>query len=205
MLDLFSMPTYNGKYLRPNSAKPIAGVCTLTAYKRPLVQAKVTSDYAIPGTAVSVKTATAGGETNAGTSLNPNVLLLDGKTAVTAETFSGFVVSSPTDVQPEGSKGAFAIKNQIVDVALLGSQAELYLPIKTGEGANANVVPSAIYWDITNNYLTTTKGGSDDAGIFAVNGLRILSQIVDGIKLKFNSLSNTAEYEDCKVVKVKLG
>ena len=199
MLDLFSMPTYNDKYLRPNSAKPIAGVCTLTAYKRPLVQAKVSSDYAIPGTAVSVTTAAAG-ETNAGTNLNPNVLLLDGKTAVKAATFSGFVVSSPTDVQPEGSKGAFAIKNQIVDVALLGSQAELYLPIKTGEGNNINVASAAVYWDATNNELTTTEGTN-----IAIANLRILSQIVDGVKLKFNSSSNTAEYEDCKVVKVKLG
>lgn len=199
MLDLFSTPTYNGKYLRPNSAKPIAGVCTLTAYKRPLVQAKVSSDYAIPGTAVNVTTAAAG-ETNAGTNLNPNVLVLDGKTAVTAETFSGFVVSSPTDVQPEGSKGAFAIKNQIVDVALLGSQAELYLPIKTGEGNGINVASAAVYWNATNNELTTTK----DTNI-AIANLRILSQIVDGVKLKFNSSSNTAEYEDCKVVKVKLG
>lgn len=200
MLDLFSMPTYNGKYLRPNSAKPIAGVCTLTAYKRPLVQAKVSSDYAIPGTAVSVTTSAAG-ETNAGTNLNPNVLVLDGKTAVTATTFSGFVVSSPTDVQPEGSKGAFAIKNQIVDVALLGSQAELYLPIKTGEGNSINVASAAVYWDATNNELTTTKKDTN----IAIANLRILSQIVDGVKLKFNSSSNTAEYEDCKVVKVKLG
>lgn len=199
-MDLFSMPSYNGKYLRPNTAKPIAGVCTLTAFKRPLVSAKVVSDYAVPGTAVAVKTAAAGAETNAGRNLNPNVMLLDGKTKVTAGTFSGFLCVSATDVQPDGSKGAFAVKNQIVDVALLGSGAELYLPIDAAP-ADRNVV-TALNWDTATNKLTVRVVSNT---VLAVTGLKVLSQVVDGIMLKYTAASNTATYEETSVVKVRLG
>lgn len=195
-MDLFSTPTFNGKYLRPNSAKPIAGWCAVTAFKRPLVECKIASAYAVPGTPVYVTTADSASASNAGVGLNPNVQSADG---LSVSAISGFLVVSPTDVQPTGEDAAYAIKNQISQVALLHSGAELYLPINAADLQSKDVVNTTLYWDSTNKYLTTTSSSNTE-----VPGLMIMSQVVDGVKIVKADADTAAVYEECSVVKVKL-
>ena len=127
-MNLFPNPTYNGKFIGNSSAKPIAGVCTLTAYKRPLIQAKVTVDGLLQGDPVTIKNTGNYGtkEFSAGTGLAP--LTMAAEKATTA--ISGFVVESPNNVYIDGNAAGQFFKNQIVYVALVGCGAEIYLQAK---------------------------------------------------------------------------
>lgn len=193
-MDLFSMPTFNGKYVRPNTAKPIAGWVATNSYKRALVECKISSDYVLPGYPVYVTTSD-GSNTNAGQGLNPNVLNAS-TPASTSTAISGFLVVSPTDVQPEGEEAAYAIQNQISQVALLHSGAELYLPVNATALASKDVVNTTLYWN-------TTSGQLDSTGV-ELEGLVVMGEVVDGIKISKASSSTAAAYVDCSVVKVKL-
>lgn len=193
-MNLFPNPTYNNGFLTGNTAKPIAGVCTRTAFTRPLKQAQV-NETITQGTAVKlvnkIQTATTtsvnAGGLNEG--LAPNVLTAT--TATASADVNGFIVDSPNFALVDGDAAPAARAGQIVYVAFIGSGAELYLPC---DNSLVGVNPDQAV-KIENGILKADTG----AGI---SGITLMSQVVDGIRFKVNN--GTVEQESTPVIKVKL-
>lgn len=203
-MNLFGMPTYNNKYMSPNSAKPIAGVCTLSAFTRPLKQVKVMDAYIIPGrpAVINIKEDSSTNVTaNAGMNLSPNVMFA---TSSVTTAFNGWVLSAPTDVLDEGDEYPAARQNQITYAALTGSGAEFYLPcndnVRTFDPANLSNV---IKWDTANNELIYEATGSV-ANHILVEGITLLSQVVFGVVPYYDTTTNAVKVKEVNVIKVKV-
>lgn len=203
-MNLFGQPTYNSKYMSPNSAKPIVGVCTLSAFTRPLKQVKVMDAYIIPGrpAVINIKEDNNKNETaSAGMNLSPNVMFA---TSSITTAFNGWVLSAPTDVLDEGDEYPAARKNQITYAALTGSGAEFYLPcndsVRTFDPADLSKV---IKWDTANNELIYEATGSV-ANHILVDGITLLSQVVFGVVPYHDNASNSVKVKEVNVVKVKV-
>lgn len=188
-----SVGSFNGQFVGSNSSKPICAVVASDFYKLALQQAILDIDtLVVPGTPVNIKNKAHSGS-NAGKGLNPNVLSIT-SVASANEAFEGFVLVSDTDVLYESDKAPHPVKGQVINVAVLNSGIELYVP------CDANIVgidiTSAIYWDVTNNCLTTTADGN-----VALN-VTLLSPVVDGVTFVANN--GNCEYKNTKCVKVRL-
>lgn len=187
-LDINKVGNYKNKsFIGNSSAKPIVGVPLRGIYTFDLSQGKLTSDDIIlPGE--PVKATNASNKTGAGKGLNPNVFNLS---KIDLDTdISGFMLVNETDVIDFGQEAPRAYKGQIVNVALLGSRTEVYLPIKEAKGVNVN---DNLLWD-------STEGGGlkkDSTGT-----IKLLGPVVDGVK--FKNTGGVISYEDCKVAKVRL-
>lgn len=188
-LDINKVGNYNKKsFIGNSSAKPIVGVPLRGIYTFDLNQGKLTGDDIIlPGEPVKAVNKSSGA-TGAGKGLNPNVLLLSKPT--TDADISGFMLVNETDVIDFGQEAPRAYKGQIVNVALLGSRTEVYLPV-ANEVVDLNV-NSKLLWDSAANNLKPDVTGT----------IELLGPVVDGVKFK-NSAGVTS-YEDCKVAKVRL-
>lgn len=198
-MPIMSMHTgnYNGHFLGNNSAKPIAGVCLRDAYRGDLQQARVSYQFvvtAFPGNPVTIVNEVDASTTNAGMSLNPNVLNIT-NSASSHDDLSGFVVETPNMLQEEGDNVPFAIGFAVTNVALLGSGVEMYLPAGTAL-ANTQVGGKTAIWDFTNKCVvpnTDTKVASY---------LEVLSPVVDGVAPVMED--GYIEYKPTKVVKVRV-
>lgn len=188
-LDINKVGNYNKKgFIGNSSAKPIVGVPLRGIYTFDLSQGKLTGDDIIlPGE--PVKAVNRSEATGAGKSLNPNVLELS-KPDATKNSVSGFLLTNETDVIDFGQDAPRAYKGQIVNVALLGSRTEVYLPVASGV-ANVNV-NSKLLWDFTENCLKVDATGT----------IELLGPVVDGVK--FKNTNGAISYENCKVAKVRL-
>lgn len=192
-LNINGIGNYNGKsFLGNSSAKPICGMFLRDLFRGSIYQAKVdTQSIVYPGLPVTIKNAST--ESAAGVGLNPNILSITNVSTADSEV-SGFLLESPTDVMSWGEVAAHALKTQIVNVALLGSGVELYLP--AGDDlANTQIGVNNLVWDFTNNCVkaATTQGGGYITG---------LSPVVDGVAFIANG--DAVEFKDSKVIKVKL-
>lgn len=188
-LDINKVGNYNGKsFIGNSSAKPIVGVPLRGIYTFDLSQGKLTSDDIIlPGEPVKAVNQTSA-STGAGKALNPNVLALS-KPADGSD-ISGFLLTNETDIIDFGQDAPRAYKGQVVNVALLGSRVEVYLPVAAGV-ANVNT-NSKLLWDSTNGNLKVDTTGT----------IELLGPVVDGVKFKLDG--DNVAYEDCKVAKVRL-
>ena len=197
-MNLFPNPTYNGKFIGNSSDKPIAGVCTLTAYKRPLIQAKVTVDGLLQGDPGTIKNTGNYGtkEFSAGTGLAP--LTMAAEKATTA--ISGFVVESPNNVYIDGNAAGQFFKNQIVYVAPVGSGAEMYLPAKDGSFEGVDITNTEICWVVADSCLDV--GAGDGTTKLTIKGATILSQVVEGIQ--FYNEAGVVKQKTTPVIKIKL-
>ena len=196
-LDINKVGNYNGKsFIGNSSAKPIVGVPLRGIYTFDLSQGKLTGDDIIlpgePVKAVNKVVNTTSEKTGAGKALNPNVLSLSKPAADTDTDISGFLLTNETDVIDFGQDAPRAYKGQIVNVALLGSRTEVYLPV-ADEVAGVNV-NTKLLWDSANNNL---KVGDTAAGT-----IELLGPVVDGVK--FKNTGGVISYEACKVAKVRL-
>lgn len=188
-----SVGNYNGSFLGSSSAKPICGKFLSDFYKLSLQQAILNIDDTVaPGIAVNIKN-TAHSGTPAGAGLNPNVLTIS-SVANTTEAFEGFLLASETDVLLDGDKAAHPVKGQIVNVAVLGSGIELYVPCDASVGGKD--ITTAVYWDVANNQLTTTADGN------VLLDVTMLSPVIDGVKFVMNN--GACEYANTKCVRIKL-
>lgn len=190
-LDINKVGNYNGKsFIGNSSAKPIVGVPLRGIYTFDLSQGKLTDDDIIlPGEPVKAVNKSSDA-TGAGKALNPNVLALSKPTAAGTDNISGFLLANETDVIDFGQDAPRAYKGQIVNVALLGSRTEVYLPV---DAAVANVnVNSKLLWDFARGNLK-----KDDTGT-----IELLGPVVDGVK--FKNTGGVISYEACKVAKVRL-
>lgn len=189
-LNINSVGNYNGKsFLGNSSAKPICGIFLRDLFRGQIYQAKVNTDTIVyPGVPVTITNANT--KEGAGVELNPNVLSI---TAVATDDsgVSGFLLESPTDVMQWGEVAAHALKTQIVNVALLGSGVELYLPADSGLSGVA-IGKNNCVWDFTNKCVKADEGGY----------ITILGPVVDGVTFVENA--GSIEFKDTKVVKVKL-
>lgn len=190
-LEINKVGNYNGKsFLGSNSAKPICGHFLRDLYRGEISQAKVTTDDVVfSGCPVEVKNSNIGGSENAGKGMNPNVLSITKKATADTEV-SGFVLESPTDILQFGETAPRPLKNQVTNVALIGSGIEVYLP------ADASLVGiamnSKLKWDFTAGALKVDATGT----------ITPLGPVVDGVK--YVEDSGSVSFADTKVIKVKL-
>lgn len=189
-LEINKVGNYNGKsFLGSNSAKPICGHFLRDLYRGEISQAKVvTDDIVFSGCPVEIKNS-AYTTSNAGKAMNPNVLSITKKATADGEV-SGFVLEAPTDILQFGEVAARPLKNQVTNVALLGSGVEVYLP------ADASLVGiamnSKLKWSFDDNALKVDATGT----------ITPLGVVVDGVKYKEDN--GAVVFEDCKVIKVRL-
>lgn len=184
-MDITSTGKYNGKFLRPNSAKPIVGHATITAYQTNLTQAQAGADL-VAGQAIQLKTQASG--TQAGSGLNPNVLVAN----VATDSLGGFAIESDNFVIVDGAESSKALKGSIINVATFGSGVDVFLPCKASE-FQGFAIGSDVYWDLTNGELTTTKGSNIPLDI------AILSNVVDSI-----ASQSDGTYKEVQAIKVRL-
>lgn len=187
-LNPVSVDNYNGlSFIGGSSNKPIAGIAT-NIERHTVSQARLTATDIIPAGSpvkVSNNASTASG---AGKQLNPNVLKAEKATA--AADVSGFLLVNETDILQMGEKAPRAYNGQLVNVALLGSLTELYLPCDT---TVQNIsLASKVAWDFASGVLKVDTAGT----------IQVIGPVVDGVKFKVNG--DSCEYEACKVVKVRL-
>lgn len=199
MPNLFQNPTYNGKFLSPNSVKPIAGVCTNTAYKRPLTQVKVSDIMIAIGMPVEITNkfsqTTA---VNAGLDLAPNVM----NASASNNNLDGFLVMSPNAILEDGDEFPKYLKNQVVHCALIGSGAELYLPVdNTLIGKNVSKI--TLCWNKADMKLE--EGVGDNSTKFDLGEVLILSQVVEGIMSYIDTADNNkVKTKTAPVIKIKI-
>ena len=188
-LDINKVGNYNKKgFIGNSSAKPIVGVPLRGIYTFDLSQGKLTGDDIIlPGEPVKAvnKLSNATGAVKVS---NSNVLELS-KPKTVAD-ISGFLLANDTDVIDFGQDAPRAYKGQIVNVALLGSRTEVYLPVEaTVAGANVN---KKLLWDFEKGCLKEDTTGT----------IELLGPVVDGVK--FENTAGVISYENFKVAKVRL-
>lgn len=177
-------------FLGRSSNKPIAGIAT-NVNRLTVSQAKLVSDTLVAaGSPVKVTNGGVSTATGAGQELNPNVLQAVPATA--AADVSGFLLVNETDILQTGEKAPHAYSGQLVNVALLGSLTELYLPCDTSV-QNVSLT-SKLAWDFTNNVAQVSATGT----------INIIGPVVDGVRFKVDTTNNEVVFEDCKVVKVRL-
>lgn len=196
-MDMFPSPQYNGKFLT-NSAKPIVGVCTNTAFKDCLIQAKAKADGLVQGAPVLIKNATITGATtpNAARHLLPNVMVAEAATTV----ISGFVVESPNSVYLDGDSAGQFYANQIILVAPIGKGAEVWLPVKQADFSGIDIVNSTIHWIVANKVLGV--GAADGTTKLEVKGAKILSQVVEGVQFYVDN--GVVKEKSVAAVKIRL-
>ena len=200
MPNLFQNPTYNGKFLSPNSAKPIAGVCTNTAYKRPLTQVKVSDTMIAIGSPVEITNKfSQSTAVNAGMDLAPNVM----NASASKSNLDGFLVMSPNAILEDGDEFPKYLKNQVVHCALIGSGAELYLPADNSL-VGKNVSKISLYWHKTDMTLKEGVGDSGSTG-WGLGEVLILSQVVEGIMSYIDTGDNNkVKTKNIPVIKIKI-
>lgn len=188
-LDINKVVNYNKKgFIGNSSAKPIVGVPLRGIYTFDLSQGKLTGDDIIlPGEPVKAVNKLTG----AGKVSNSNVLELS-KPKTVAD-ISGFLLANDTDVIDFGQDAPRAYKGQIVNVALLGSRTEVYLPVEaTVAGVNVN---KKLLWDFDKGCLKEDTTGTTGT-------IELLGPVVDGVK--FENTAGVISYKDFKVAKVRL-
>lgn len=182
---------YNGKtFLGNSSAKPIAGIVTRILREYGLQEAKMSADVIAAGQPVKLTNAVDATNTHAGKKFNPNVLSI--AKANTSDDVCGFLVANQTDYQGYGEEAPRAVEGQVVDVAEIGSNIEMYLPCD----ATLSNVPlnTKVDWDFDSGNLKKADAGGLN--------IKILSPVVDGVTYYVDGTS--VKMKSSKVIKVKL-
>jgi hypothetical protein len=130
--------------------------------------------------------------------LNADVLSITAlaTTTDTVNTVCGFVLCSDLDRVDEDGGVAYAHVEDIVNVGLLGSGLEVWLPA-SADCANI-ALTQGLYWDSTNAELDVPAASE------LTIPLKVLSALTDGYKLKKNASSGLMEWVATKCVKVQL-
>ena len=184
MLDINKVENFNNSFVGFSSQKPICGHFLNDMFKHNISQAKVnTQEVIYPGIPVQIK------NYDSSQLNNLNVLNIT-KKAENANELDAFILSSPTDVVLFGNQVALPLYTQIINVALIGSGVELYLP---ADASLADVsVSSKLLWDFTTQTLKVLDLGY----------ITLLSPIVDGIR--YIEKDGKVIYENTKCVKVRI-
>ncbi len=181
---------FNGQFLGASSAKPICGVALNLGYNN-IYQAKVGAEGLLAGQGVKISNTNTSFQAGAG--LNPNVLTITGL-AESENGVDGIILSSGTDIVADnGSSAPVAQVGQIVDVAPIGSGVEVYLPCEAGVAGIQ--IGAKVYYNVTNHTISNT--GTD-----ALEGVKVISPVVDGVKVGVTN--GVSSFVPTKCVRVKL-
>lgn len=196
-----SYGNFNGSFRGPETGDVTCGR-PLNVYQlgMKIVQAKLpttlTNKDVLAAYPVAVDNRVGAANTGPITGMNPNVLEV---TALgTTATAVGFALVGPVDsIDSDGGVG-YAHTGGLVNVGLLGSGLEVYLPASANLANVAAGWRGKLIWDATNLCLDVYTTGDDSLT------LTIKSALVDGYKLKKNASSGLVEYVATKAIKVQL-
>lgn len=189
-----SVGSYNNSFIGNSTAKPICGQFLRDIYKNNLYQAQVsTSETLVPGASVILTNTNS--ESGAGLDLNPNVLTITGENTDVTSGIKALLLESPTDVLADDATAATPVEGQIVNVAIIGSGVEVYMPCDAD--MVGYTIGNPVYWDVTTKTLKATA--VDTAPEFKG---AVLSPVVDGITYVIED--SIAKFSSTKCVKVRL-
>lgn len=187
---------FENGFVGASSAKPIVGHLVNTDFLNTIQQGKNNGDEIIvAGAPIAITNAT--GETEAGRGLNPNVFLVK-KAAADGSDIAGFALASDSDLVTPDNSAPASYPTQIINIALIGSGAELYLPISS---AATTLLTTAI--SLNSKIVYDNTAGSEGLKIdsTATEGyFKAVGNVVDGVKAK----ADGSGFETCKVLKVKI-
>lgn len=130
----------------------------------------------------------------AGENLNPKALKISAKAAA-KDDLSGFVLETDADVIPANGGASLPIQGGFVQVGLLGSGLQVWLP------CDDSLIGVAINSELDYDFATgKLKKGAAGAGI----GVKLLSGVVDGKVKQYATATDTASWADTKCVLVQL-
>lgn len=177
--------TLNNAFVGAKSAKPIVGHLTKTNFLNLVQNAKLDgTDAIVAGTPLTIKTI------SGADGLNPNTFIAT--KATSADDLSGFSIASNTDIVSQDTEAPMAYPTQIINVAILGSGVELYLPVSSSDttllAGNINL-NQALSYDFDNGGVKIDTTGT----------IKAFSNVLDGVKAK-----DDGSFESCKVIKVIL-
>ena len=190
---------FNGSFRGPETGDVTCGrPLNVYQFGMKIVQAKLpttlTNKDVLASYPVALDNRVGGANTGPITGMNPNVLEV---TALgTTGSINGFALMGPIDsIDSDGGVG-YAHTGGLVNVGLLGSGLEVYLPASANL---ANVAPGTkLIWDATNLCLDVYVSGDNSLS------LTLKSALVDGWKLKKNASTGLVEYVATKAIKVQL-
>lgn len=199
-LELNKVGNANGQFLGSSSACPIAGDYLRDIFSQEVIQAKVTVDDVAPGMPCSLsELQEISKAADADYRLNPNTVIIG--TAGDDVKPNGFVLISPSDVLLPGDEAARPLKNQIVNVALIGSGITMYLPVSSN---SSTILPGGVVeWDATGGSESEKEYGVIASSSVTSQTFRAIGNPVNGRKFVINT-DGSCSFQSCKVIKVKL-
>ena len=194
--------TFSNPFRGPSSASPLCGMPTNLSYSMTKMrQAQIVSSATVKTIFASQPVIIDNRIGNVGTDqlygMNSDTLEITALATTTASvmTVGGFVLCSNLDKTDEDGGVAYAHVADLVNVGLIGSGIETWLPASS-DCANI-ALTTELYWDSTNAEL-------DVPSTEKTIPLKILSALTDGYKLKKNASTSLVEWVACKCIKVQL-
>lgn len=193
---------FGNAFIGAFSASPLCGMPTNFAYsmskiRQAQIKSDVTAKTIFAGQPVIIDNRVGAPGTAQIAGFNADVLEITAlaTTDSSASTVCGFVLCSDLDkVDTDGGTG-YAHAGDLVNVGLLGSGVETWLPASAD---CANIALSVgLYWDSTNAELDVPTNEKTIP-------LKVLSSLTDGYKLKKNATSGLMEWVATKCLKVQL-
>lgn len=196
--------TFSGAFIGANSAAPLCGMPTnisnaMTKIRQAQINTGVTAKTVFAGQPVIIDNRVGNPGTSQLVGFNSDVLEITALATTTASvmTVGGFVLCSHLDqVDTDGGTG-YAHLGDLVNVGLIGSGVEVWLPA-SADCANI-ALTQGLMWDSTNGELDVPPGSE-----LTITGLKVLSSLTDGYKLKKNASSGLVEWVATKCIKVQL-
>jgi hypothetical protein len=194
---------FGSPFIGASSAAPLCGMPTnlqfaMTKMRQAQIKSDVTAKTIFAGQPVIIDNRVGAPGTAQIAGFNADVLEITALATTTssASTVCGFVLCSDLDkVDTDGGTG-YAHAGDLVNVGLIGSGVETYLPA-SADCANI-ALTTGLCWDSTNAELDVPA--SSELTI----GLKVLGSLVDGYKLKKNATSGLMEWVATKCLKVQL-
>lgn len=195
--------TFGSPFIGASSASPLCGMPTnlsfaMTKMRQAQIKSDVTAKTIFAGQPVIIDNRVGDPGTSQIKGFNADVLEITALATTTSSvmTVGGFVLCSDLDkVDTDGGTG-YAHAGDLVNVGLIGSGIEVWLPA-SADCANI-ALTTGLCWDSTNAELDVPA--SSELTI----GLKVLSSLVDGYKLKKNGTSGLVEWVATKCIKVQL-
>lgn len=194
--------TFGTPFRGPSSASPLCGMPTnlsfaMTKMRQAQIASGITAKTVFAGQPVIIDNRIGNVGTDQLYGMNSDTLEITALATTTASvmTVGGFVLCSDLDQVDADGGVAYAHLSDLVNVGLIGSGIETWLPA-SADCANI-ALTQGLFWDSTNAELDVP---SNELTI----GLKVLSALTDGYKLKKNATSGLMEWVATKCVKVQL-
>ena len=195
---------FGGGFVGPSSAAPLCGMPTnvqfaMSKMRQAQIKSDVTAKTIFAGQPVIIDNRVGAPGTAQIAGFNADVLEITALATTTSSvmTVGGFVLCSDLDRVDSDGGTAYAHAGDLVNVGLIGSGIEVYLPASS-DCANI-ALTQGLCWDSTNAELDVPASSE-----LTITGLKVLGSLVDGYKLKKNATSGLMEWVATKCLKVQL-